>query len=435
MVSRYTQLLIVGFLLQVGAGSYSASAQALSDLSRTYVTAFPDNDQYQLTVFGDSLAEGVASGLSVAFETDRRVNVRKNISYGASMYRSRRLNWAAKTQKDFKNQTIDIAVIMMGLNDRTGLRRGRERISFGSDSWKSIYGQRVDRLMKSLKKSKVAIYWVGLPIMRRAKDNLRAQTLNEVYREKAFLNGIKFVDTWNGFADQYGRFNAFGPDLTGKVRRIRADDGIHFTLRGNRKLAHFVEREIRRDLAIARSERNIPLAGDEKEQERLLRQAEALSKAKKLENSRRNAKKKTSFFSFGKSDTKKKDEGGKNVTTINGIEIVRPTLSSAVLSNINQRRGLNFAQNNAIIANDIDRELTALATISQNSNIGLKNAKQRVPITQSPYYKVLVKGEALQAKKGRADDFSWEEAGNNNNDPKLVKSQLDNKAEKSGVSN
>ncbi|MGI9379323.1 MAG: SGNH/GDSL hydrolase family protein [Methyloligellaceae bacterium] len=435
MVSRIKNIQIVTFLLVLGLGSSGALAQALSDLSRTYVTAFPDNDQYQLTVFGDSLAEGVASGLGVAFDTDRRVNVRKEISYGASMYRSRRFNWAANLQNNFKKQTNDIAVIMMGLNDRTGLRRGRERIRFGSDSWKSIYGQRVDRLMKTIKKSKVAIYWVGLPIMRRAKDNMRAQTLNEVFREKAFLNGIKFVDTWNGFADQYGRFNAFGPDLTGKVRRIRADDGIHFTLRGNRKLAHFVEREIRRDLAIARSERNIPLAGDEKEQERLLRQAVALSNAKKVENSRRNAKKKTNFFGFGKSDQKKKDKGDKNITTINGIDIVRPTLSSTVLSNINQRRGLNFAQNNAIIANDIDRELTALATISQNSNIGLKNAKQRVPITQSPYYKVLVKGDALQAKKGRADDFSWDEAGAREKDPKLVKSQLDNKAEKSGVSN
>jgi hypothetical protein len=32
---------------------------------------------------------------------------------------------------------------------------------------------------------------------------------------------------------------------------------------------------------------------------------------------------------------------------------------------------------------------------------------RRPPLTQSPYYKVLVKGEALPPKTGRADDFTW----------------------------
>jgi hypothetical protein len=39
-----------------------------------------------------------------------------------------------------------------------------------------------------------------------------------------------------------------GPDFEGQTRRLRAGDGVHFTKPGARKLAHYLEREIRRAL-------------------------------------------------------------------------------------------------------------------------------------------------------------------------------------------
>ena len=64
-----------------------------------------------------------------------------------------------------------------------------------------------------------------------------------------------------------------GPDMTGQVKRLRADDGMHFTMRGYLKLAHFVEKELRRDLNLAKIERNIPLAGNEEEQAKVMGRA------------------------------------------------------------------------------------------------------------------------------------------------------------------
>ena len=58
--------------------------------------------------------------------------------------------------------------------------------------------------------------------------------------------------------------------MTGQVKRLRADDGIHFTMRGYLKLAHFVEKELRSDLNLAKLERNIPLAGNEEEQAKVM---------------------------------------------------------------------------------------------------------------------------------------------------------------------
>jgi hypothetical protein len=51
---------------------------------------------------------------------------------------------------------------------------------------------------------------------------------------------------WDGFVDESGRFALQGPDVEGQTRRLRTADGVHFTKAGARKLAHFVEREIKR---------------------------------------------------------------------------------------------------------------------------------------------------------------------------------------------
>ncbi len=61
---------------------------------------------------------------------------------------------------------------------------------------------------------------------------------------------------WDGFVDEAGKFAYQGPDFEGQTRRLRAGDGVHFTKQGARKLAHFVERELRRFL----SNRSLPMA-------------------------------------------------------------------------------------------------------------------------------------------------------------------------------
>ena len=90
----------------------------------------------------------------------------------------------------------------------------------------------------------MAIYWVGQPIMRRPEVNEPVQVMNAIVREKAYLNGVKYIDIIPHFADEAGNYAAFGPDIAGKPRQMRDAEGVLFSWPGYRKLAHFVEREI-----------------------------------------------------------------------------------------------------------------------------------------------------------------------------------------------
>src|SRR5260370_9564988 len=100
-----------------------------------------------------------------------------------------------------------------------------------------------------MKSKGVPILWVGLPAVRGAKATADMLFLDSLYRDAAGKAGITYVDVWDGFVDEAGRFMQEGPDVEGRPRRLRAYDGVFFTPAGARKLAHYVEREITRLMA------------------------------------------------------------------------------------------------------------------------------------------------------------------------------------------
>jgi hypothetical protein len=117
---------------------------------------------------------------------------------------------------------------------------------FRSDKWSEIYGRRIDETIAALKTKRVPVIWVGLPPIRGTRSRAEVSFLNEMYKARAEKAGSVYVDVWDGFMDESGEFSNFGPDIIGQNRRLRAGDGVHFTKAGARKLAHYVEREIRR---------------------------------------------------------------------------------------------------------------------------------------------------------------------------------------------
>ncbi len=117
---------------------------------------------------------------------------------------------------------------------------------FRSEQWGELYGKRIDEMIGVLKSKNVPVFWVGLPSVRGARATSDMVYLNDLYRGRAEKAGVTYIDVWDGFVDEAGNSNHYGPDFEGQTRRLRAGDGLHFTRAGARKLAHYVEREIRR---------------------------------------------------------------------------------------------------------------------------------------------------------------------------------------------
>jgi len=120
---------------------------------------------------------------------------------------------------------------------------------FRSERWIELYKKKIDDMIGVLKTKGVPVLWVGLPTLRGPKATSDMLFLDSLYRESASKAGITYVDVWDGFVDEAGRFMQQGPDFEGQTRRLRTGDGVFFTKPGARKLAHYVDREIKRLLA------------------------------------------------------------------------------------------------------------------------------------------------------------------------------------------
>jgi hypothetical protein len=127
---------------------------------------------------------------------------------------------------------------------------------FREERWVELYTKKIEEMIGVLKSRGVPVLWVGLPAVRGVKGTADMLFLDALYRDAAGKAGITYVDVWDGFVDEAGRFLQKGPDFEGQIRQLRSYDGIYFTKPGARKLAHYVEREVTRLLA----SRSAPIA-------------------------------------------------------------------------------------------------------------------------------------------------------------------------------
>jgi hypothetical protein len=134
-------------------------------------------------------------------------------------------------------------------NGTSSAQRVKKPVSpaeFRSEEWQKVYSRRIDDTIAALKSKGVPVIWVGLPPLRSTRSSSDAAYLNELYRARAERAGIKYVDVWDGFVDEAGKYSNYGPDYEGQVRRLRLNDGVFFTKAGAIKLARYVEQELSR---------------------------------------------------------------------------------------------------------------------------------------------------------------------------------------------
>ena len=248
-----------------------------------------------IVVMGDAMADWLAYGLEDAFSDAPEIAIVRDAKRNSGLLRyefKSDLDWWHVARDLLARQKADYVVMMLGVSDKQNIRekdlakekdadpadaekkpgddktadkskddddpdnaiiapepQGKKAngvIEFRSDQWAEIYSRRIDATVAALKSKGVPVFWVGLPAIRGPKATADAVYLNDLYRARAERAGAVYVDVWDGFVDEGGKFTTMGPDFEGQVRRLRTGDGIYFTKAGARKLAHYVEREIRR---------------------------------------------------------------------------------------------------------------------------------------------------------------------------------------------
>ena len=396
----------------------------------TFIDPFPKDDIYRLHLVGDWFADGLLKAVTEAVVDESQIRVQRTVVQIRSLRRSTWDRRIKQIEDVAKTKPIDIAVVMFGAAELGSLNiPGRRRVRFATEEWKSQYSRRIDSTMKALRRTGAAVYWLGLPTLRRQDRNQGAQFINEIIRERAYINGVKYIDTYAGFADEKGGYNAYGPDLTGKIRVLRARDGMYFTAPGYRKLAHFAERAIKRDLRKAKSERTVPLAGSELEQSRVNPKKAAAEASRQTTTGPVRRNRPATSSRIGSTTTgapdpvvpapglkdQKADDGVVALRSIQDgvaktekIKILRPAISAAVLALLTRKQSTERAARlGDNVAVELSGGLIALSSVTTLSSGPATGSRGRLSPSQSPFFKVWAKGERLTPRPGRADDIEW----------------------------
>ena len=147
------------------------------------------------------------------------------------------VNVEDQARQQLAGRRIDIAVVMVGANDEQGILARRQALAFDTPPWRAVYAARIDSLVALLRRNAGAVYWVGLPKMRKPAYDEKAQRLNALYEARARALGVPFVSTVPATTDDQGRYSEYLMDGGSRPRLMRARDGVHMTMAGYLRLA------------------------------------------------------------------------------------------------------------------------------------------------------------------------------------------------------
>lgn len=224
----------------------NSQSVTLLETSAPPVTKNPD--ARRVLVVGDFIASGLAQGLTAAFSQDAATIIEARPNNASGLVRDDFFDWQKKLPAYIADIKPAAIVLMIGANDRQQMRRAEGKADFDTPEWNAAYTGRVQSILKIGKDANIPLVWVGLPAFKSPKSSAAAVQFNTIYRNEASRVGAEFVDVWDGFVDENGKFIQSGSDHNGQPARLRTSDGVGLSAAGKRKLAFYVEKPIRKIL-------------------------------------------------------------------------------------------------------------------------------------------------------------------------------------------
>ncbi|GAA0869113.1 hypothetical protein GCM10009116_09490 [Brevundimonas basaltis] len=205
----------------------------------------------RIGVFGDSMADGLYTGLYRDLRDEPKITVTKFSEVSTGLSRYDYVDIQAKTQRQIEETPIDVAVILFGTNDAQGISLDGVIHDFGTEGWKAAYATRVDNLVAMLRGRDVAVYWVGLPRMKSSRFDGRMALVNSVVEARMRALGVPYLETTALTSNDEGGYEAYLANDSGRKVLMRANDGIHMSMAGYLRMSAPVAERLKRDAGLA----------------------------------------------------------------------------------------------------------------------------------------------------------------------------------------
>ncbi len=192
------------------------------------------DDPLRMWVGGDSLSGAVADELERYAASDPLLTVTKETRTSTGVVSEWFFDWRARIT-EVAAGGYDVIVLTMGGNDAQQFRGIPARVA--SDEWRAEYRRRVASMLRTAARPGRLVIWIGMapatppniaplmPVVDEITSSVAAET-----------DGVAYLDAWSMFAGPDGQFLRSIVTPEGRSVRVRADDGVHYTLAAGRML-------------------------------------------------------------------------------------------------------------------------------------------------------------------------------------------------------
>jgi hypothetical protein len=199
----------------------------------------------RLMVMGDSMAVDVGNALERFYAEDPNIAILTQGVGSSSFARPDYFDWPKALATEIAKNSFDIAVVILGINDRQSISAGGESYKTLTPEWSAEYSARVSGFVNQFRAANKPVIWIGLPPMPSGAYGQAMIQINEIQRLAVFGGGGEFLDIYDRFVGDDGNYSSVGPDLNGNRVKMRKDDGIHFTVAGADKLAFYLSQALK----------------------------------------------------------------------------------------------------------------------------------------------------------------------------------------------
>jgi len=199
----------------------------------------------RLAVFGDSMAVDLAKALDRLYADDPNLLIVGQGVGSSGFVRPDFFDWNKTIGEQIAANSFDIAVVIIGINDRQTMKVDGKGFKSLTPEWTAEYSARVTAFVTQLRNANKPTIWVGLPPMEARSYAKAINQISEIQKLATFSAGAEFLDIFERFATEEGKYTTHGPDLNGNRVRMRKDDGIHFSAAGADKLAFYLSQTLK----------------------------------------------------------------------------------------------------------------------------------------------------------------------------------------------
>ncbi|WP_323013575.1 DUF459 domain-containing protein [Devosia sp.] len=203
-------------------------------------------DATRLAVFGDSLAIDLSRALERFYAEDTHLAVIDQGVSSSGFVRDDYFDWIKAIDQQIAADSFDLAIVIIGINDRQEIRVDGKTYPALSEPWIAAYQARISTFLAKLRAAGKPVIWVGLPPMSKSDYSAAISQISNIHRMASFSGGAEFLDIYERFLGEDGRYSSQGPDVNGQTASMRKGDGIHFSAAGSDKIAFYLSQTISR---------------------------------------------------------------------------------------------------------------------------------------------------------------------------------------------